>query len=325
MRVIFCGVFYYQGETRYLFHIFEVFRKIARVFKVMGIDCYFFAKQNNLLPNEKTIGEEEFEKMLPETDCVFIWNGSLAKEKEIVETCKKQGTPVYFCELGWLPQRGNIYFDKKGINYESSLRDWKFKELNKEESLFVNGKLAYYHNKAARFSNIAVPDNFVFVPLQVENDSQITVFSPRIKSMQALIDYVCQYIEGTIVFKIHPGQKDVQVTVPGNCIIAREGTTHDYLRKCRYTVTINSTVGVEALSYNLPVITLGQAFYESRKMTYSVHEDQDMVEAVKWAEGGKTALAVIQSFLHHLFTKQWHRTELNNPQKVVKLIEGLTE
>ncbi len=322
MKIIFVGVFYYQGLTRHLFHVFEVFGKLARVFEAAGIDCRYFAKQSNLLPDDKLLTEEQFAAALPEADCVFMWNGSLPREKDIAEQCKEIGIPVYFCELGWLPQSGTIYFDRKGINYNSSLTDWQYSPLSDEQQFWVQSRKEHFHQCIARTTGIDPGTDFVFVPLQVEADSQIKVFS-RFETMQQVIDLICNHVPGRIVFKKHPKGEYGELKVPAHCELVETGTTHDYLSKCRYVVTVNSTVGVEALTYHKPVITLGRAFYGGRRISYEALTDETFKTAVEWAETGKAAVGVIDAFLYHLFQKQWHRAELENPRKVMSLVRDL--
>jgi capsule polysaccharide export protein KpsC/LpsZ len=324
MKVVFVGVFYYGGPVRNLYTIFQTYKKIAKVFETNGIECLFFSKQNEVLPQDKTLDEAQFNKILPEVDLLFMWNGSLGKEVEIAEKCRKQGTPVRFMELGWLPQTNTFYFDPEGVNYASTMTDWDYKGITEEDADFARTKLAFYHLSVAKFTGIKEED-FVFVPFQVEGDSQIIRYSPRIKKMQQLIDYVTAFVPGKIIFKRHPKDDPGELKFPDRCKVYNSGTTHDFLTQCKYVVTINSTVGVEALSYNLPVITLGHAFYGGKGLTYQVDDDSRMKLAVEWAESNKVAIGRIQAFMCYLFKKQWHKQELENPEKVITLIDGLTE
>jgi len=323
MKVVFCGVFYYGGPVRHLYGIFETYKAIAKVFEAVGIDCRYFSKQSEILPKDKTLSEEAFYEMLPDVDLLFMWNGQLGKEIMIAEKCRQQGTPVYFMELGWLPQTETFYFDRKGVNYGSTLTDWQYKEISEQDQVFTRSNLAFYHQHVARFTGIKEED-FVFVPFQVELDSQIIKYSRRIKKMQQLIDCAVEHVPGRIIFKMHPKDNPGELKFPARCKVYDKGTTHDFLSQCKYVVTINSTVGVEALSYNKPVITLGQTFYGGNGLTYNVTGDIEMAKAVEWAEKGRVAIGRIQAFLCYLFKRQWHKAELNNPEKVMTLIEGLT-
>ncbi len=326
IKIIFSGIWYYGGPVRHLYTIFEIYKKLAKTFETVGIECFYFSKQNEILPQDKTLDENAFYGMLPECDLLFMWNGSLGKEVEIAEACRQQGTPVYFMELGWLPQMHNFYFDRKGVNFTSSITDWDYSDISEKEKEIVKTKIAYYHQNAKR-SHIKEKD-FVFVPLQVEGDSQIVKYSPRFKKMQELVNYVGEYIKEPgerIIFKKHPKDDPGELTFPENAKYVTSGSTHDYLINCDYVITINSTVGVEALTYNKPIITLGQAFYGGRGLTHEVTNDEEMKQAVRLARKGVVALGRIEAFLSYLFEKQWHKAELNKPEKVLRLIDGLTD
>lgn len=326
MRIIFVGVFYYGGPVRHLYQIFKIYSGLAKVFEAAGIDCWFFSKQNEILPANKTLTEEQFNYMLPEADLVFMWNGGLSPEKLIAAKCIDQGTPIYFMELGWLPQMNTFYFDPKGVNYASSITDWQFKgnTMSEEDTLFLNANLSYYHHIYAK-SDLEVEENIVFVPFQVEADSQIINYSPHIKKMQELVDYMEHFIPGKVIFKKHPKDNVQNIIVPDRFVLTDKGTTHDYIKKCKYVVTINSTVGVEALTYFKPVINLGNAFYGGRGLTYAVNTEQEMFNAVKLCEIGSVAKGVIRSFLLYLFKKQWHINHLRDADKVMSLIYDLTK
>lgn len=310
--------------VRHLYRIFEIYKALAKVFKISGIDVKFFSKQNEILPLQDTLTEKQFEEQLPNCDLLFMWNGQLGKEIEISNKCQKLGIPIYYMELGWLPQRGTFYFDRKGVNFESSLRDWEYIPLkDKEKKRELNTKLAYYHKIIAKKTSIKEKD-FVFVPFQVENDSQIIKHSDKIKTMQQLVDYVCAFVKDKIIFKTHPKQDVGEIKIPERCKLYKTGTTHDFLPDCKYMITINSTVGVEALTYYKPIINLGDAFYENRKMTYKAINDERFKMAIEWAKKGKAANGIIAAFLYYLFNRQWADIDLDNPNKILTLIENLT-
>jgi len=324
MKIIMVGVFYFKSQVRYLYTIFKIYKALAKVFSATGIEVKYFTKQNEILPLQDTLTEAEFNKQLPECDLLFMWNGGLSPEKILAEKCIKMGIPIYFMELGWFPQRGTFYFDRKGVNYGSSMVDWKHKGITSEQLDWLRPKIQGYHKKIDKTSIVA-PKDFVFVPFQVENDSQIINYSPRFKKMQQLVDYVCRFVPGKIIFKTHPKGDVSDIKVPDRCELCKVGAIGDFLPHCKYVVTINSTVGVEALTFNKPVINLGGAFYEARGLTYRVTNDAEFKDGVEWANKGKVAIGVISAFLHYLFKRQWHSGDLNNPEKILGLIEDLTE
>lgn len=324
MKIIFVGAYYYQGPVRHLYRIFEIYKALGSVFESQGIETKYFVKHNEVIPSHQTIKEVELEHELEQCDLLFIWNGGMAQGQEITAKSRQLGVPIYFSELGWLPQRGTFYFDKKGVNYNSSILDWRFTPLTNEDQCFLNIHLSYYQQVLAKKTGLQEAGEFVFVPLQDERDSQITNFSDRIKTNQQLIDYICAFIPGKVVFKTHPKYDPGDLIIPERCKLYRQGSTHDFLKDANYIVTINSTVGIEALSYYKPVITLGHAFYEGRDLTYKVEDDEQFKDAIRWAQTREVSQPVIDSFLCYLFKKQWYTADLINSQKILSLIEDIT-
>lgn len=330
MNIVFMGVYYYKGPTRHLYRIFEIYKALGTVFEICGYNVKYLAKQSDVLPLQNTYSDEKsFDDILKETDLLFMWNGCINEEREMAEKARQLGIPVYFSELGWLPQRGTFYFDLKGVNYESSLADFVPGPLSREQAFETEVKLAHYMQAHSTSGMDLGQDPFVFVPFQVESDSQIVNFSPRIKRMQELVDFCEKYVPRgmKIYFKKHPKRDCGDLVLSSRSKLFSEGNTHDFLRSenCRYVITINSTVGVEALAYFKPVINLGQAFYEGRLMTYPVHDNARIHDAIVWAERGDVAKGAILSFLHLLFRKQWTNADLWNTKKILSLIEGITD
>lgn len=320
MKALFCCACYYSGQARHPYFIIHIYRKIAEMLELIGVDCRFMCRENNIIPLSKTIEVKNWETAINDFDVLFIWNGQMNPEKRLIERAKQKGIPIIYSELGWLPQAGTFYFDYKGIAVNSSLSDWEYYPLRPEEVKDLNNFLWYY-KVAVNKNTIPVKDDFVLVPLQVENDSQIILHS-RIKSMQELIDYTRKFIKGKIVYKAHP-KDEKKLIIPKGCELVKDNL-HGYLQSCKYVVTINSTVGVEALTYGKPVIVLGNAFYGGLGITWWARDDKEFQRAITQAERGIIARGKIASFLYFLMQRQWREKDLNNPEKVYGLIDKLT-
>lgn len=122
-------------------------------------------------------------------------------------------------------------------------------------------------------------NDFILVPFQVRDDSQIVVFSPWIKDMESLVESLTspmaalkregKYSNTSLVFKEHPADWG-RVDYSGlyrkyaglNWVrFVRKAPMEPLLEKARAVVTVNSTVGIEALNAGKPVLTLGEAFF----------------------------------------------------------------
>lgn len=131
----------------------------------------------------------------------------------------------------------------------------------------------------------AASRRFYLVPLQVFNDSQITVHA-RAQSIERFIEATVESFarhapaETLLVFKHHPmdrGYRDYTRLIAG--LAERTGTVgrllyiHDQhlpslLDHARGVVVINSTVGMSALHHGAPTIVCGNALYDIPGLTF---------------------------------------------------------
>lgn len=131
-------------------------------------------------------------------------------------------------------------------------------------------------NKKKQYTKI--PERYIFVPLQVNDDTQILVHSDyknMNEFMEDIIDAVTNYNNKhdkepiNIVFKEHPmdiGKSNysnlyLKYKNHKNLYFLNEGDTKSLIANCELLITINSTVGLEALEAFKRVISLGNAFY----------------------------------------------------------------
>jgi glycosyltransferase involved in cell wall biosynthesis len=111
---------------------------------------------------------------------------------------------------------------------------------------------------------------YIFCPLQVETDTQILLHSPWISRMSELITVLCNVadqlhnrgIAVRVIFKRHPMSScSVRISHPHADLIDNIPMPELFKRFKPLVVTINSTVGIEAIEAGLPVVTLGDAFF----------------------------------------------------------------
>lgn len=95
------------------------------------------------------------------------------------------------------------------------------------------------------------------VVLQVENDSNIIAFSNSFNN-QSLLDYVeCNFI-GSKLIRVHPGS---QFTLKDINEVDNSNHPIDFIKRCKRIITINSSLGLEALLLGIPVTILGECSY----------------------------------------------------------------
>jgi len=199
-------------------------------------------------------------------DVVIVYNGSNYPESVLAET--SAGHPRVFVEGGFFPR--TLQIDPVGLNAANSVpRDPSF-YLDTPEDFAAAGLPEAVNNRPSKskYPPVELTPGYVFVPFQVPSDMQVTLHSPWVRDMEAFYDVIRAAADrnpGDIfVIKEHPSfKRSVIGTQPAHprVIFANGNVTSELIRNARAVVTLNSTVGIEALLIDRPVITLGDACY----------------------------------------------------------------
>lgn len=181
--------------------------------------------------------------------------------------------------------------------------------------------LRYQLSERGWHARLTSPDQskrWFLVPLQVQSDSQITHHSPY-GSIEAFIsDVMASFAEHApgdvgLVIKHHPMDRAYsdyrrhihreaqRLNLGHRVVYLHDQHLPTLLDHTRGVITINSTVGLQALHHGAPVITLGEAVYSMPGLVHSGPL------ASFWQEPGKVNQALYQRFRHHLVA----HTQLN--------------
>jgi capsular polysaccharide export protein len=204
---------------------------------------------------------------------VLVFNGYLAPNAVLALAAEELSMKRLFLENGFYP--GTMQADPGGINALSTLpRDAAFYDGLPDdvpgddwpEDFEIRKSKLRDGNAPATADNL--PDSYIFVPFQVPSDMQILALSPWIGSMTQLHDEIAALAEAFpdrhFVIKEHPSfPLSIQEVVRPHSRIhfANGGNTRALIEGAEAVVTVNSTVGLEALTLGKKVITLGQAHY----------------------------------------------------------------
>lgn len=114
--------------------------------------------------------------------------------------------------------------------------------------------------------NIDLPDEYVFFPMQVSSDTQIKLNSDT-NNYDAL-KYLIESENLPIVIKPHPAEPDFDYINDILCeysdrVFLTTNNTYELIKKAKKVVTINSTVGFEAMLFEKEVVFLGRSFYKN--------------------------------------------------------------
>jgi capsular polysaccharide export protein len=215
----------------------------------------------------------------------LCWNGITGSRRVFMEGAKDAGVPTLYAELAPFP--GRMQLDHTGVNALGSLpRDARFytawaagrPDRQNEDWRHLGANLTARASKRADVGQASGADlageKFLFVPLQVPNDSQITLFSGWVGSvpnmLAALAKAAAALPDGWhIRVKEHPSAKtslawplaSAVEAAKGRIVIDNQTDTFEQVRASRGVITINSSVGLQAFFYDKPVIVLGEAFF----------------------------------------------------------------
>ena len=289
-----------------------------------------------------------------DTECkidLFVFFGNSIFSNIIRAYCKKNKKAFFNMENGYF-RPFTLMVDPQGVNYESSIpRDINFyknikvdedrynRYLKKAEFAYEEKKKTwlirkkFYDYFGVKISNRIIKqsrniesvnfindEEYIYVPFQLETDSQIIKHSKHIKSMKRLVEITSEALNYynkknnsnlKMVYKVHPLYKSELnlIDINGikaicdnneNLVFMTEGDNKSLVENAKVVITINSTVGFEALQLYKPVIVLGEAFYGIDGLTYVCKELDDLPNLIEEAISNKLNKEDIMKFVYYL-------------------------
>lgn len=231
--------------------ICNFFSMMCSSFEELGHECLIICHENSKTKNiykNNIILKNIPEKFDFNPDFVFTWNGMLDGDCKLVNKFGKE--KIIFGELGFFDHYDTCYFDFNGVGFNSSLM---IDDVNDVclDSCFIEDMKKKYIKK--RLFN----EDFIFVPLQDENDTQIKLGSPY-KTMYDFLSYInTLYFDKkiNILIKKHPKSKN-KISNKFNFIEVKENV-HHYIPYAKKVIGINSNVLFETMIYHNRILNVG--------------------------------------------------------------------
>ena len=242
---------------------------------------------------------------------VFNWNGIAAMQAALTLVAEEHGTPCYFMERGLLPE--TLVMDEQGVNFSSHIAGPNWLRVRPPMPLAEEIKMVEEYcarlqaegktivavgdmmnpEKVRDHLNVSAKALIILFPLQIEWDSNILKYSPVYTKMLDVIkdlqEVVAELENAVLVVKPHPEDKDrlteLQVACGSNGRLSTDLSINSLLDVADVVVTINSTVGLEALVRHKPVVALGQSIYSGKGFTYDVSSRDLLPVQLKTAIG----------------------------------------
>ncbi len=196
---------------------------------------------------------------------------------------------IYFMENGWFTQHTGCYIDKRGPNAMSSICNALGPRLcHPEMTRDVREFIDDLHSRVG-VAPVTDEGDYIFVPLQVEHDTQIKYWSGCQKlngSRQAwFLDKICSvFHDRKIIVRPHPRDRGIQQRLEArspavanhfNLQFRSEGSSYDWVAGAEAVVGINSTVLLEALTFFKPVCAFGQGVFTGNQVVVEHAIDPD--------------------------------------------------
>ena len=264
---------------------------------------------------------------------VGLWNGRKRSLQLLSLAATALNRKIVYFENGLLPNTTTM--DDAGINYHNSLprnaefyldywssvKSRKFgKNLPKRLTPIVTSVVS-----EAEPQNL--PPYYIFVPFQIDTDSQLLDNSTWICNMQELF-FLLKDIHIALtdkrlcfVIKEHPRSKKKyynlnKFTVPHRYLIFASGySTQKLIQHAHGVLTINSTVGMEAILLGQKVITLGKACYNIPGLVKTAHDKKSLRQHINalpaWKPNADLRLAFL-SYVYYCYSIPKTRDNPNN-------------
>lgn len=277
----------------------------------------------NAMRYDAVLGKS-YEKML-------IWNGGKFRQQIAISIAKQKGINVCFFENGLLPH--TLVFDKKGINFNNSVPRDPFFYANYHAKVPLPTTLVPRIGKRRKIfekDEETLPKIYIFVPFQVDYDTQIISQSPWIKNMRMLYDLIEKVASQTdyhFVIKEHPSSgveyPDLHKRASriSNIHFANGHTTQTLIEGSQAVITINSTVGIESLLFHKKVIVLGNAFYAIDGIAKRVRDIDMLLHTLNDLENLEIDIDLVDRFLNYLYNDYLIPKDGNEYQQLCQRME----
>ncbi len=225
------------------------------------------------------------------------WNGLGGSRLAFLLAARDAGAGTLSCELAPFPDR--ITVDPRGVNAESSVMTAQYETwAGDDPARCGEGWRAMGAGLTARGSRRAdvgqgtapLPDApFLFCPLQVPSDSQVTLFAGWTGGMagflSALATAAAHLPEGWhLRVKEHPSARQslrdflAPMLAAGRIVLDNDTDSFAQIAASRGVATLNSSMGLQAFFHDKPVLILGRAFYAQPGLA-SLAADQTALNA----------------------------------------------
>lgn len=212
-------------------------------------------------------------------DAVAVaWNGLNGTRRVFMDGARDAGARTLYFEL--CPFPGRVTVDPCGVNFLNGLpRDAAFyrawaSDHGAESWRAMRETIRARARTTPRIEAAAerpLTEPFVFVPLQVPGDSQLRLFGGAFRTVETVIEVMAEASKSLpegwhLRLKEHPSSPVAFAELIGRLkhpklVLDNATDTFAQVAAARAVVTVNSSVGLESMFFEKPVVALGDCFW----------------------------------------------------------------
>ncbi|GLQ35433.1 hypothetical protein GCM10007939_17160 [Amylibacter marinus] len=257
------------------------------------------------------------------------WNGLKGSRRAFMMGAQDAGARCLYVEHAPLP--GKLSLDRQGLNYTNSLprnADFYIRWAKEHRGTIdlhwrkakqnITARKARAGYQSGLTDTLSKDERFVFIPLQVPSDTQIRVFGGWVQSVENMLDVLARSAahlpEGWhLRIKEHPSSdvsfgvmlREMAENSHGRIRVDNQTDTFEQVEKSGAVLTINSSVGLEAMFFEKPVITLGQAFYGFSPLVHCADSAQSLADLLASVAQLKTDPTLRSAYLNYLLNEYY--------------------
>lgn len=207
------------------------------------------------------------------------WNGLNGLRRIFMDAARDAGARTLYFELA--PFKGRITCDPVGVNQVNALPrtadfylDWMARSSVQTDDWRRHRSTikqrAADHEKPDGTGQAQPKGRYLFAPLQVPGDSQLRLFGGRFRTVPDFIDALISAAEALpegwhLKVKEHPtspiSYADRLIGRSQRVVLDNRSDTFALVAGSDGVVTVNSSVGLEAMFFDKPVVACGECFW----------------------------------------------------------------
>jgi len=250
----------------------------TRISLIQHLVNYFTNHGYNLsiidIKNERQLNQYIAKFRNDVVEYVVFSNGTDKLDRRIYKTLKtiNPDQKFLFSENAWLSWQDFIYLDPLGIGNESELYNFTLEDI-KNYKINV-AQVEYCTNLMKTLLSVGTNceyENYILVPLQVDNDSKLLIGSPHFKTVRSFVDYMIDITpkDINIFFKNHPNNRNkVDIPTLDNVkdITNSRASKKALIKNSIFVAGINTTFLIESMFLKHKTVTYGLDVFSNKNI-----------------------------------------------------------